>query len=196
MQKIATIVFKIVMWILLVLLLWVTFGCGGKKKLVQKSEFSTEIAVVEKVNETKETEKQEDFQTVTEKETEKTKEAENFTAEIEDPSKPASVKKTEKDGETKWELENIKNFNAGKEKEKEKTKDSLGQNLSKNDKSKNIKNSEKDLALKSSGSEEVINKEKSYTIPWWLWVILAIAVIVYIWLSRIKKTYLPWKWLS
>lgn len=31
-------------------------GCGSKKKLTQKSQYSTEIAVVEKVNETKETE--------------------------------------------------------------------------------------------------------------------------------------------
>lgn len=177
------------------LLMWAT-SCGGKKKLVQSSEYSTEIAKVERVNELVEKDVEKSTETATGTEKTAEKETENFNAEIEDPSRPASITKTEKDGQTIWNLENIKNFNAGKEKSKERTKDTTSQKQSEIDKSKSSKDTEASTNIDSSGSEKIINKEKQGKFSWWWLILIALSIAIYLWIGKLKKTYMPWKWFT
>lgn len=173
------------------LVLWAT-SCGGKKKLVQSSEYSTEIAKVERVNELVEKDVEKSTETATGTEKTAEKETENFNAEIEDPSRPASITKTEKDGQTIWNLENIKNFNAGKEKSKERTKDTTSQKQSEIDKSKSSKDTEASTDIDTSGSGEIINKQKDGKFPWpWIVVLLLLYAVV----SYLRKSLNPLKWI-
>src|SRR5690606_35177773 len=77
-------------------------GCGGKKKLVQKSESSTEVAAMEKVLELEEKKKETKAETNTSNETLSTNENENVEADIADPDKDFELKKETKDGKTTW----------------------------------------------------------------------------------------------
>ncbi|WP_417867934.1 hypothetical protein [Xanthomarina gelatinilytica] len=183
-------------YLLLVFTLILMSSCGGKKKLIQKSQFSTEIAKVERVNELTENSTVKESLTVQKKESESSVSKENLQAEINDPSKPASIKKTEKDGETVWELDNIKNFNSGRKKKSEKSKDSLGQNLSKIELSKSAKNSETDLKIDASGSEKIVDKQKDGRFTWWWLILIALSIAIYLWIGKLKKTYMPWKWFT
>ena len=190
-HKIGTILLKIATVLLFFWLIGFLISCGGKKKLTQKSQFDTEVAIVEKVKETENKETKTEAGKVQEKETETKKESEDFTAEVDDPTKPASVKKTEKDGETTWDLNNIKNFNAGNVKETSKSKDSLGQNLSKIDKSNKATDSETKTDIDASGSERNTDSERTGGIPWWL---IATAVLYGV-VSFIRKSLNPLKWI-
>lgn len=183
-------------YLLLVFTLILMSSCGAKKKMVQKSEFSTEIAQVERVSELSQNDIQTDLSLNASSQKLTEKEAENFNAEIDDPTKKASITKKEKDGETVWELDNIKNFNSGKEKSKEQSKDSISEKQSLEENSKTAKESELELDAKASGSSKDIDIEKDGKFPWWILIVLAVLTILYIWYSRIKKTYMPWKWFS
>ncbi len=188
-HKIGTILLKIATVLLFFWLIGFLIGCGSKKKLTQKSQFETEVAIVEKQKETENKETKTEAGKVEKKETETKKESEDFTAEVDDPSKPASVKKTEKDGETTWDLSNIKNFNAGSKNETSKSKDSIGQNLSKIDKSNKTTDSETKTDIDASGSERNTDSERTGGIPWWLIAVLYAVV------SFIRKSLNPLKWI-
>lgn len=192
-ELIARRLLRIAFLFLMIWLVLMATSCGGKKKLVQSSEYSTEIAKVERVNELLEKDVEKVTETATGSEKTNEKESENFQAEIDDPTRPASIKKKEKDGETIWELDNIKNFNSGKEKSKEQTKDTLSQKQSEIDNSKYAKDSEASTNIDSSGREKIIKKEKDGKFPWW-WIIA--ALIVYLIISYFRKTLNPLGWLK
>lgn len=143
---------RIAFLMLMVWLVLLATSCGGKKKIVQSSEYSTEIAKVERVNELVEKDVEKSTETATGTEKTAEKELENFQAEIDDPTKRASITKKEKDGEITWNLENIKNFNSGKEKSKEQLKDTATSDFLIIGKSKIGKQSESELGTKASGS--------------------------------------------
>lgn len=178
-------------YILLAFALIFLSSCVSKKKLVQKSEFSTEIAKVERVSELTQNDVQTDLSINSSSQKLKEKEKENFSAEIDDSTKKASITKKEKDGETKWEFENIKHFNAGKEKSKEETKDSIDSSLSINDKSKASKNSESKTDIDAYGSEKNLDIKKEGKFPW-IWIIL--FLVIYLAISLIRRNLNPLGW--
>jgi len=180
------------MMVLLASMVFFLGSCGGKKKLTQRAEYSSEIAKVETVNEITQKDIETKKETNSAKKVEKVQESENFEAETSDPTKPASVKKTEKNGETVWEFENIKNFKTGNEKRSETTKDTLSETESKNDKSKTTKETKTDDSKKESGAIEIIDKKKDPSFPWWIIILIAIGYGV---ISYFRKTLNPLGWL-
>ncbi len=168
-------------------------SCGAKKKLIQKTQFSTEIATVERVKEKTETESKTDVST-----SERSKETaiskdENFEGEIADHTKPATITTEEKDGKKIKTYTNFKNVKTGSQNSESEKNKTFGQNLSKTDKSKTAKKSEASGSEKASGSEEIIKKDKPGKIPW-PWIIL--IIIIYLVYSYFKGSFLPWKWFN
>src|SRR5690554_3427861 len=99
---------------LIILMLLLTFSCGSKKKLIQKSQFTTDIATVERVSEVVEKDvKTEVSESETSKENTK-EESDNFQGEVADPSLPATITEEEKDGKKIKTYTNFKNVNTGK----------------------------------------------------------------------------------
>lgn len=166
-------------------------SCASKKKLMQKSQFTTEIAQVERVDQLEKRDIEKTGETTIGSERTAEKESESFQVEVNDPTLPASVKKTERDGETKWELENIKNFSSGNEKSKESSRDTISKKQAEQEKSESATEYISELDGTASGSDKIVHKEKEGRFPWW-WI--ALAVILYLVVSYLKETLNPLRW--
>lgn len=166
-------------------------GCVAKKKTVEKSEYTTEIATVERVNELTEKSVVKESLTTQKKESAKENENEDFQAEIEDPSKDFELKKETKDGTTTWTGKNIKNLSNQSGKSKETSKDSIGQKMSKIDKSKTDLTKKAQTEAKASGKTTNKDLKVERGFPWH-WVVL--AVLIYALISYKRKSMKPWRW--
>jgi hypothetical protein len=197
MERIAKVTFKILLIGLSLFLLWLTFSCAGSKsKLIQKTQFSTEIAKVERVSELSQNDIQTDLMLNASSQTLTTNENENVEADIDDPSKEFELNSETKDGKTKYSGKNIKNLKVVNEKETKKSKDTTSLNQSEIDRSKSSKDTEASTDIDTSGNGEIINKQKDGKFPWWWLIVIVLAIIVYIWIGKLKKTYMPWKWFT
>jgi cytoskeletal protein RodZ len=170
------------------LVMWAT-SCGGKKKLVQKSEFSTEIAKVERVNELAEKNVKTNISTTQKTETHSITENSDVTLTQADPEKEITL--IAPDGS----VTKIKGANAviSSRKETITKKDTFGQILSNIDKSKTTKNSETDLKEKTTRKNKSVSKEKQGKFPWW-WIV--IALVIYLAISIFRKSFNPFGWVG
>lgn len=183
-------------YLLLVFTLILMSSCGGKKKLIQKSQFSTEIAKVERVNELTENSTVKESLTVQVAEKNNVSIQENFRGEIADSSKQATITVENLGNKKVYTYTNFKNVNSGSKTSETKSKDSIGQNLSKIELSKSAKNSETDLNIDASGSEKIVDKQKDGRFTWWWLILIALSIAIYLWIGKLKKTYMPWKWFT
>jgi hypothetical protein len=170
------------------LVMWAT-SCGGKKKLVQSSEYSTEIAKVERVNEITENHIVEFNNMVVKTETHSITENSDVTLTQADPDKEITL--IAPDGS----VTKIKGANAviSSRKETITKKDTFGQILSKIELSKSEKKTETDLKEKTISKNKSVSKEKQGKFPWW-WIV--IALVLYLAISYLRKTLNPLGWIG
>ena len=168
------------------LVLWAT-SCGGKKKLTQKSQFSTEIAKVERVSELTEKATVKESLTVQKTETHSITENSDVTLTQADPDKEIIL--TDPQGR----VTKIKGANAliSIRKKTVRKKDTFGQKMSKTDLTKNVKQTETDSKEKTTAIEKNVSKEKEGKFPWW-WLIL--IAIFYLGFSLWRKSVNPLRW--
>ena len=166
-------------------------SCGAKKKTVEKTQYSTEIATVERVNELTETETKTDISiSKTSKETNTSKD-ENFEGEIADPTKPALVTTEEKDGKKIKTYTNFKNVKTGDQTSESEINKTLGQNLSRQDLSKTDLTKKAQTDNKASGktTDKDLKVERGFP---WHWII--IVLFLYAVISYFRKTLNPLNW--
>ena len=176
--------------LLLLLCLWATFSCGSKKKLIQKTQFSTEMISVEKMNEVTDQEVKTEMSTIKVSEKKNVSVHENFQGEVSDSQKEATVTVENLEGKKVYRYINFKNVRTSVNNSNTITKDSLGQNLSKINVSKTQSTHTAKIKEKASGSERVSNVNHAAAIPWWVWIILGIYSAVSIWRNSLN----PFKW--
>lgn len=195
-ERIALILLRIAVLLLLGWLCVIATSCGSKKKLIQKSQFTTDIATVERVKESGKTEAKTDISTIKVKQENNVSIQENFQGEIEDPNKEATLTVENLEGKKVYRYINFKNVSSGSQFTESKSKDSLGQNLSKIAKSETTKESELEAKAKTSGSERSSNVEKTgLQIPFYWWIIFVLIILGYLAFSYFKKTLNPRKWI-
>jgi hypothetical protein len=188
-ELIARRLLRIAFLLLMVWLVLLATSCGGKKKLVQKSEFSTEIAKVERVNELEENSVVKDYLTTQKTKTHSITENSDVSLTQADPDKEITL--IAPDGS----VTKIKGANAVISSRKESVSkiDTFGQKMSKIDKSKTAKNSETDLKEKTTSKNKSVSKEKQGKFPWW-WIV--IALVLYLAISYFRKTLNPLGWIG
>ena len=182
-----------ILCIVLFVLAFFLSSCGAKKKTVEKSQFTTEIATVERVNELTETETKTDISTSeTSKETTTSKD-ENFTGESADPSKPATVTTEEKDGKQIKTYTNFKNVKTGTQNSESETNKDFGQKVSRQDLSKTDLTQKTQTDAKASGKTINKNLKVERGFPWH-WVVL--GLLIYSFASYLRKSTNPLKWFT
>jgi hypothetical protein len=164
-------------------------SCGGKKKAVQVSEVSTEIAKVERVNEITENHFVELNKMVAKTETHSITENSDVSLTQADPDKEITLI------DPQGRVTKIKGANAVISSLKESVSkiDTFGQKISNIDKSKTTKNSETDLKEKTTSKNKSVSKEKQGKFHWW-WIV--IALVLYLAISYFRKTLNPLKWIG
>jgi hypothetical protein len=172
------------------LVMWAT-SCGGKKKLVQKSEFSTEIAKVERVSELSENDIQTDISVFQSNKEKNVSVQENFQGEVADTSKEATLTVENLNGKKVYRYTNFKNVISGNQISESESNKTLEQSLSKIELSKSEKKTETDLKEKTTSKNKSVSKEKQGKFPWW-WIV--IALVLYLAISYFRKTLNPLGW--
>lgn len=131
------------------------------------------------------------------KRVESTSEIGKFSGTVADPKLPATVEEEKKEGKTIRTYTNWTNVITEDEVKKQNTIDSL--TIVNNEKESTITELNQKIDTLQKKLEESKNLEVERTsglIPWWLWIIIALSLILYLWYSKAKKTYMPWKWFS
>lgn len=180
--------FSIFVGIIIVLTLTLG-GCGSKKKTVQSSEYSAEIAKVERVKETKEAETKKEIKTESKSESHSITENSDVTLTQGDPDKEIIL--TDSQGR----VTKIKGANAviSTRKETVRKKDTLYSEIKESAKEKTVTEKESDTAIEIKGKDKIINKQKDGRFPWW---ILILAAVLYLAVSYFRKTLNPIGWFT
>lgn len=188
-ELIARRLLRIAFLLLMVWLVLLAMGCGGKKKLVQKSEFSTEVAKVERVNELTENNVKTDISTSSKTETHSITENSDVSLTQADPDKEITLI------DPQGRVTKIKGANAviSNRKETVTKKDTFRQKMSKNKLTKNIKKTQTDLKERAISKNKSISKEKQGKFPWW-WIV--IALVLYLAISLLRKSFNPLGWIK
>jgi hypothetical protein len=174
------------------LVLWAT-SCGGKKKAVQVSEVSTEIAKVERVSELSENDIQTDISVFQSNKEKNVSVQENFQGEVADTSKEATLTVENLNGKKVYRYTNFKNVISGNQISESESNKTLEQSLSKIELSKSEKKTETDLKEKTISKNKSVSKEKQGKFPWW-WIV--IALVLYLAISYLRKTLNPLGWIG
>lgn len=189
------------MWLLGIVLIGLLFsmavsGCGSKKKVVAIEREKVETSSEKKIEVTSQNDIKTTQETVKKIEIENETENETFSGEVADSSKDATVTVERRDGKIVRTYRNFKTVAQGETKTKETVKDTFGQNLSKTDLSKIDLTQKEQIAEKREKKSIEKDLEVKRGFPWWWLILIAFSIAIYLWIGKLKKTYLPWKWLS
>ena len=190
-ERIARILLRIAVLLLLGWLCVMATSCGSKKKLVQKSQYSTEIATVEKVSEKQRTESVTKSETAQRTETTTNSKSTNFKGDVSDPTKLATVTEKRENGTTTRTYHNFTNVQETSQEVGEIKTDTLATGYSKEEIFELEKEVAKEAKTKASGSERIANVDIERGFPWWWFVI---AVVIYGVISYFRKTMNPMRW--
>lgn len=168
-------------------------GCGSKKKLTQKTQFSTVIAKVKRVSELSQNDIETDISVYQSNKEKNVSVQENFQGEVADISKEATLTVENLNGKKMYRYTNFKNVRTGSKISESQSNKETSKTLSEIDRSKSSKDTEVATDIDTSGSEKIINKQKDGKFPWW-WIIA--ALIVYLIISYFRKTLNPLGWIK
>lgn len=180
--------------LLLIWLFVLATSCGSKKKAVQKTQFSTQIAKVERVSELTQKDVKTDISVSKVEEKKNVTVHENFQGEVEDPTKEATVTVENLDGKKVYTYTNFKNVTSGNHLSESETNKISESNLSEIDKSKTSKQAEAEARAKATGQERNVDVAIERGFPWWLVLIICIATILYLAISYFHRTLNPLRW--
>jgi hypothetical protein len=192
-ELIARRLLRIALVMLIICLVLMATSCGGKKKAVQVSEVSTEIAKVERVSELSENDIQTDISVFQSNKEKNVSVQENFQGEVADTSKEATLTVENLNGKKVYRYTNFKNVISGNQISESESNKTLEQSLSKIELSKSEKKTETDLKEKTISKNKSVSKEKQGKFPWW-WIV--IALVLYLAISYLRKTLNPLGWIG
>lgn len=184
--------------ILYLLFLFFLLSCGGKKKLIQKSQFAEQTDKVARASELDQRETQIDFslnELIKEKNVSM---QQDFTGEVADSSKEATLTVEDLNGKKVYTYTNFKNVTSGHHTSESETSKISDGKLSTSERSERAKNSEIKETSKASGSVKDIDKQKNGKFPWWwlLVILLLVILLLYIAVSYFRKTLNPLRWIG
>lgn len=182
---------RILFFVVFILILLAATACGSKKKVVEKTDNSTKVEVVDNKKEIKDS--SEDFKKEETKEFEKTidSDQEDFYVEIDNPEKDFEIEKETKDGKTTWKGKNIKNldFNKKRSKDSFKEKNETNEELVREEKSEIKEESVSNDISKTTTFKKDLEVERGLS---WIWIIL--AILLYLIISYFRRTLNPVNW--
>jgi len=181
-------------YLILILALFIFTSCGSRKRALEKTKEQSEASIK---NETQTvitndvTKQAETIQQQTELQQEQEQE---FSGEVADTSKPASVQTETKDGKTIQTFTNFKNVsNSSKTANKSNVNDTTVKQ-SESDKSKTDIKQKEESQTKQAKESKSVQVERKTGFPWWLLLIIALGASVYFYYSKVKNTYKPLNW--
>jgi len=181
---------------LIVFLFWLLLGCKSKEKAKNSKVYIEQVAKRDMKNiilrnNTKSMEiKSEGIKTISDFSTQE------FSGQVADSTKPARREIEEKEGKFVETYYNFKTINTKNNQKTETKKDTIVQNLSKQDLSKIDLTQNSQTETNSKTKEKTTDVSVKGGIPWWLWLLLIIVLAVYGYISYLKRTINPMKWLS
>lgn len=162
-------------------------GCGSRKRTLETTEKSVETFKAEKSNELQEKNIVSESIAFGKSETITLTENQDIALTQADAEKEITL--TDANGR----VTKIKGANAliSSRKETMSKKDTFGQNLSKIDLSKTVKSDESTAQSTETEKAKAVAVDRKTGIPWWLWIIAALALVAYLIASFYKKSLDP-----
>ena len=190
-----------IMWgigfLLIILLMAMMFsGCGSRKKQKQSKVYIEQVATRDMKNlilrnNTESVEKVSEIKRI-----EANTEIGKFTGKIADPTLPATVEQETKEGKTIRTYTNFLTVNTEDEKKRESTIDSLQKENKFKDNSITELRTENDELRAKIDSLEQLQVDRKTGIPWWLCLILVLVLLIYGYISYLKNSINPMKWIG
>lgn len=180
--------------LILILALFLFTSCGSRKRALEKIKEQSETAIKTETETVIKTDVTKQSETIIKVNEQAQEQEQEFTGEVADTSKPASVQTESKDGKIIQTFTNFKNVsNSSKTANKSNVSDNKS-NIAITDNSKKITKQKEQSQSKESRESKTVQLERKTGFPWWLLILLTIAAGAYLYFSKLKKTYNPLEW--
>lgn len=179
---------------LLILALIIFTSCGSRKRALDKTKEQTETAIKTETQTFINNDVKKQAEITTKVIQQAQEQEQEFTGEVADPTKPASVMTEQKDGKTIQTFTNFKNVsNSSKTANKSNVSDAKSNIAITDNSTKSTKQKEQSKS-KESKESKTVQVERKTGFPWWLWLIVALIAGGYVYYSYLKNTYNPLSW--
>ena len=181
-------------YLLITFALFLLTSCGSRKRALEKTKESTETTIKNETQTVIKTDVTKQAETITKVNEQAQEQEQDFSGEVADTSKPASVQTETKNGKTIQTFTNFKNVsNSSKTAKKSNVKDTVVKYLETDNSTKKVKQKEESKS-KESNESKTVQVERETGFPWWLWIILLLILGIYIYVSNLNKTFNPLTW--